>query len=211
MLFFIFFNTHLFLISNHIQSIMTLETHDLKQIKIWQIVGAFVIFGVGAVWHFMFEWLGDPVWLGWFFPVNESVWEHVKLMFWPAVLYFLIEGIFIFKKTNNFLLAKMSVLFFTPIMNIIVFYTYTGVTGYENFIIDSIVLFLITCVQQYISYKLLTREEIWRNKKWLRITLAIIGIVILGAFLVYATYYPPHIPLFMDNNFMDYGILPHAH
>jgi hypothetical protein len=45
----------------------------------------------------------------------------------------------------------------------------------------------------------------------LRIILAVIGILIFGAFLVYATYYPPHIPLFMDNNFMDYGIFPHPH
>ncbi len=126
---------------------------------------SFVIFGLGALWHFIFEWIGDPEWLGWFLPVNESVWEHVKLMFWPAVLYFLVEGIFLWKKTNNFLFAKMIVLFFTPIVNIVIFYTYSGITGYESFIIDSIVLFIITCIQQYISYRLLTREEIWRDKR----------------------------------------------
>jgi hypothetical protein len=182
-----------------------------KQIKIWHIIGVFVIFGVGAVWHFMFEWIGDPIWLGWLFPVNESVWEHVKLMFFPAVIYYAIESIFLWKKTNNFLFTKMIVLYFTPIVNIIVFYTYTGITGYENFIIDSIVLLISTGFQQWISYKLLTREEIWKDKRVLRIILAVIGILILGAFLVYATYYPPHIPLFMDNNFMDYGIFPHPH
>lgn len=188
-----------------------IENNYKKQIRTWQIVGAFVIFGLGAVWHFMFEWLGDPQWLGWFFPVNESVWEHVKLMFFPAILYFLVEGIFLWKKTNNFLFAKFVVLFFTPIVNIIVFYTYSGITGYENFIIDSIILFIVTCIQQYISYKLLTREELWSDKRALRITLSLLGIILLGVLLILWTYLPPHIPLFEDTNFNLYGIFPHSH
>ncbi|MHA1112243.1 MAG: DUF6512 family protein [Promethearchaeota archaeon] len=193
---------------------MSTETRiedNKKKILIWQIVGAFVIFGVGALWHFIFEWIGDPEWLGWFLPVNESVWEHVKLMYWPAILYFIVEGIFLWKKTNNFLFTKMVVLFFNPIVNIIIFYTYSGITGYENFIIDSIILFITTCVQQYISYRLLTREEIWADKRVLRMILSIFGILVLGALLALWTYLPPHIPLFMDNNFMAYGILPHSH
>ncbi|MFW9925127.1 MAG: DUF6512 family protein, partial [Candidatus Thorarchaeota archaeon] len=64
----------------------TLDEIDLhkKEIMIWQIVGGIVIFSLGALWHFMFEWFGGWPPIGWFLPVNESVWEHIKLMFWPA-------------------------------------------------------------------------------------------------------------------------------
>ena len=193
---------------------MSTETRieaNKKKIMIWQIVGAFVIFGVGALWHFIFEWIGDPEWLGWFLPVNESVWEHVKLMYWPAILYFIVEGIFLWKKTNNFLFTKMVVLFFNPIVNIIIFYTYSGITGYESFIIDSIILFITTCVQQYISYKLLTREEVWSDKRALRIALSIFGILFLGALLALWTYLPPHIPLYEHSGTGLYGIIHHSH
>jgi hypothetical protein len=182
-----------------------------KKIKIWSIVGAFFIFGLGALWHFMFEFFGDPIWIGWLFPVNESVWEHVKLMFWPAVIFYAIEGGFLWKKTNNFIFAKFIVLFFTPIVNIIIFYTYSGITGYENFIIDSIILFIVTCIQQYISYKLLTREEIWSDKRTLRIAISILGILLLGALLTLWTYLPPTIPLFEHSGTGMYGIIPHSH
>lgn len=177
-----------------------------KEIMIWQIVGAIVIFGVGALWHFMYEWIEIPA-LGWFFPVNESVWEHVKLMFWPALIYYTIEGIFLWKKTNNYILAKMYVFYFTPAVNIIFFYTYTGATGYENFIIDSIVLLIVTCIQQYISYKLLTREQIFSERPITLIALSATGIFILGFILILFTYYPPHIPLFQDSLSGEYGII----
>lgn len=184
---------------------------DRKKIMLWQVVGTIVIFGVGALWHFIFEWIGDPEWLGWFLPVNESVWEHVKLMYWPAILYFLVEGIFLWNKTNNFLFTKMIVLFFNPIVNIIIFYTYSGITGYESFIIDSIILFITTCIQQYISYKLLTREEIWSDKRTLRMILSILGIISLAALLTLWTYLPPHIPLFEHSGTGMYGIFEHFH
>ncbi len=193
---------------------MSTETRiveNKKKILIWQIVGAFVIFGIGALWHFIFEWIGDPVWLGWFLPVNESVWEHVKLMYWPAVLYFIVEGIFLWKKTNNFLFTKMVVLFLNPIVNIIIFYTYSGITGYESFIIDSIILFITTCVQQWISYKLLTRDEVWKDKRASRIALSILGILLLAALLTWWTYLPPHIPLFEHSGTGMYGIFEHSH
>ena len=81
---------------------MSLETieQNKKQIKIWHITGWFVIFGLSALWHFMFAWLGDWEPIGWFFSVNESVWEHVKIMFWPAILFYAVEAIFLWKKTN---------------------------------------------------------------------------------------------------------------
>jgi len=176
-----------------------------KLIKIWHIVGAFAIFGIGAGWHFIFDLIGwAPI--GWLFPVNESVWEHLKLMFWPAILYYIVEGVFLWKKSNNFMLAKLIAVYFTPIANIVIFYTYSGVTGYESFVIDIIVVFITICVQQYISYKLLITDEIGKHKRiWVNI-LSAIGIVFLAVILILFTYFPPHIPLFEDMNFNNYGI-----
>ena len=36
----------------------------------------------GCVLHFLYQWLPNAV-TALFSPVNESLWEHVKLVFWP--------------------------------------------------------------------------------------------------------------------------------
>ncbi|NHK32116.1 MAG: hypothetical protein FK730_12235 [Asgard group archaeon] len=184
-----------------------------KQIMIWQIVGWFVIFGIGALWHFIFAWTDGWAPIGWILPVNESVWEHVKLMFWPALIYYIIEGIFIYKKTNNFVFAKAITFYFTPIMSISIFYVVYGATGFESFIFDTIVLFFLIGIQQFISYKLLTREIIpTKEKQQLPLFIgAIVDIAILAILLIVFTYAPIKIPLF-EHEFANetglYGILP---
>ena len=36
----------------------------------------------GTALHFAYDWCLSPL-VGLFAPVNESVWEHLKLLFWP--------------------------------------------------------------------------------------------------------------------------------
>lgn len=187
-----------------------IETHK-KEIMIWQIVGWFVIFGLGALWHFMYEWIQwKPI--GWFLPVNESVWEHVKLMFWPALLFYIIEGIFLYKKTNNFVFAKTVAFYVVPAMSIGIFYAVYYATGFESFIFDTIVLFLLIGVLQFVNYKLLTREPIAGDKHLILFIIAIILIIALAVLLIVFTYYPPLHRLF-EHEFAagsgEYGILDH--
>lgn len=192
----------------------TLEEIDFnkKEILIWQIVGGAVIFGLGALWHFMFEWFNSWSPIGWLLPVNESVWEHIKLMFWPALLFYVIEGIFLYKKTNNFIFAKFVGFYGIPISSIVIFYTIYGAFGFESFIFDTIILGILIGIQQFISYKLLTREPIAGEKYHILMIVAIILIVILAILLIVFTYYPPKIPLFehqFSQNTGEYGILDH--
>ena len=185
-----------------------IETHK-KEIMIWQIVGWIVIFGLGALWHFMYEWIQwKPI--GWLLPVNESVWEHIKLMFWPALLYYIVEGIFLYKKTNNFVFAKAVTFYFTPLMSMGIFYAVYFATGFENFIFDTVVLGILIGFQQFISYKLLTREPVAGEKHIILFIISVILIVTLAVLLIVFTYYPPHIILF-EHHFAEgsgeYGIL----
>ena len=38
----------------------------------------------GCALHFLYEWLPSAI-TALFSPVNESLWEHVKLVFWPLL------------------------------------------------------------------------------------------------------------------------------
>ena len=39
----------------------------------------------GSALHFLYDWLPSPL-TALFSPINESVWEHLKLLFWPMLL-----------------------------------------------------------------------------------------------------------------------------
>lgn len=77
-----------------------------KSVLFWEISGAFFFVIVGALLHFTFEWSNQLPIVGVVSPVNESVWEHLKLGFWSLVFFCLIEYWFIKKEIRNFFLAK---------------------------------------------------------------------------------------------------------
>ena len=53
----------------------------------WQLLGFAVTALGGTLLHFLYEWLGDAVWIAPLSGVNESTWEHMKLLFWPMLLF----------------------------------------------------------------------------------------------------------------------------
>ena len=57
----------------------------------WEIAGSVIISLSGSLLHFAFDVLGTWPPVALFAAVNESVWEHLKLAFWPSLTYALIE------------------------------------------------------------------------------------------------------------------------
>ena len=93
----------------------------------YELAGIVFIVMIGAILHFTFELSGNQPVVGIFSAVNESVWEHLKLGFWPALVWALIEYRYIKKSTNNFFFAKTVGIYITPIVIPILFYSYTAV------------------------------------------------------------------------------------
>src|SRR6056297_1704886 len=72
----------------------------------WQLGGFFFIISAGALFHYVFEWTDFYVPTAWLFAVNESVWEHLKLVFWPLTIFMFPEYIALRKEARNFYYAK---------------------------------------------------------------------------------------------------------
>lgn len=53
------------------------------------IVIALLAFGTAFLQHSVYEFLGENKIVGFFAPINESVWEHLKLAFYPMVVFIL--------------------------------------------------------------------------------------------------------------------------
>lgn len=58
---------------------------------LWETFGILFIFSVGTLLHFTYDALGKWKPVGLIAPVNESVWEHLKMGFWPTLIYGIIE------------------------------------------------------------------------------------------------------------------------
>jgi len=173
-----------------------------RSVLFYELVGMVFIIILGSVLHFTFEWSGGNSVVGAFSAVNESVWEHLKLVFWPALLFMLIEYLPLRKTANNFDLAKTTGVYLAIVTIPVVFYSYTAVTGKSIFLIDISTFVVAVIIGQISSYKLLTHKKLAENLD--RISLVLL--VILGIAFVLFTFYPPQLPVFRDPITGRYGI-----
>jgi len=168
-----------------------------------EIGGIFFISLSGSALHFVFEWSGEWPPLALIAAVNESVWEHLKLAFWPGMMYAFIIFPFLKNKTKNFWIAKTAGLYAMPIVIILMFYSYLAVAGKSNLIYDISTFVFAVSVGQLLSYHLMIKDIHQRRIKIIAIGLLLI---ITAAFCLF-TFFPPQFPLFRDFVTGKYGII----
>lgn len=157
---------------------------------------------LGSFFHFVFAWSGGwrPVAL--IAAVNESTWEHLKLAFWPALLYAIIEYGFLRRLVNNFWLAKSLGLLLMPLGIVGLFYGYTAVLGHHHLALDILIFVVAVAIGQLMSLKIFSVTDKGR-------TGAIFGAAVIVAMVAafsLLTYYPPHNFLFKNPHTGRFGI-----
>lgn len=175
-----------------------------KSIFWYELMGMVFIILLGSMLHFTFEWSDNQPLVGVFSAVNESVWEHLKIAFWPAMLYLIFEYRYLYKKSNNFFFAKTLGIYSIIIIIPLIFYSYTAFLE-ESLIIDIGSFIFAIIFGQLVSYRLLT------SKKFARIfeQISLIALVVLALAFVVFTFYPPEVPFFQDPITGEYGIKSH--
>ena len=173
----------------------------IRHLRTWHIFGAFVIFALAALWHFVYAWIPSGV-TAVIFPVNESIWEHAKLFFFPAIIFFIFEYIAIGKKFRNYIFAQALSIFFMTGITFGLFYLYRDGFGIaENLFIDIILTFVGICLGLLIGYKMTVSRK--------RMHHSIIGIflvILLCTAYGLLTFFPPKQPIFKDGASQKYGI-----
>lgn len=167
----------------------------------YTIWGAIFTVFAGSGLHFLFDASGSwhPVAL--IAAVNESTWEHLKLAFWPAFFFAILEYYMYGKTVKNFCVAKALLFIIPPIIIVGLFYGYTAIIE-DNFILD-ILIFVIAVIFGYIiNYKIMISQRDFSS--WNRLSYIII-IAILLKFSLF-TFFPPHLFLFKDPVGGGYGI-----
>ena len=176
---------------------------EKKKILRFQIFSVIFTWILGTILHFLYEWSGDNKIIASFSAVNESTWEHLKLVFFPMLITTIIGFVIIGKDNKKFWCAKTIGIILAMSFIIVFFYTYTGIIGTNFAILDIGSFFVAVILGEYAAYKIMTNEEykLKCNKK-----IAVIGLIcILLCFIIF-TYLPPHIGLFTDPISNGYGI-----
>ena len=158
---------------------------------------------LGTLLHFTYEWSGNNLLVGSFSAVNESVWEHLKLVFYPMLIATIIEYFFVKDVSNNYVEAKTIGIFTAICFIIISFFTYSGIIGTSIIVIDILIFIISIILGEYVAHKLMKREN---ESTVTTESLSIIILVFLLLCFIIFTYLPPEVNLFRDVTTGVYGI-----
>lgn len=170
----------------------------------FEIISTIFIMIVGTLLHFTFGWSNNNPLVGTFSAVNESTWEHLKLVFFPMLVAGIVEYFALRGKTKNMIQAKAVAIVFAICFIIVFFYTYTGIIGTNFFILDILSFLLSIIIGEWIAYKIIINKSLYENKN--KIFATIILTILLISFMLF-TFNPPKINLFKDPITNEYGII----
>lgn len=176
---------------------------DKKLFK-YELIGFIFVNILGTLNHFVYDWSGNNILVALFCPVNESVWEHLKLLYFPFIIYTIFEAVKIIDKDklNSFLFGKTLGILVGMFSTLAVHYVYNGATGKESMVMDILSFIIGILIAFFISY-IITKNAIGNSiPKFLTITL----LLLQGIILIIFTFIPPYLPLFMDSQTLTYGI-----
>jgi hypothetical protein len=174
----------------------------MRSLKLWNLSGIIAIIILGFALHYLFTWTGGSRIIGLFAPVNESVWEHLKLGYWSVVLFSIVEFIFVNHRANNYYFSKTIGVLALEITIIIVFYGYTYIVQKDILLIDIFSYFLGATLCQYLTYIFVRAKPFPVRVN--RISLIIF--ISIGILFGLLTFYPPRLELFKDPNNKTFGI-----
>jgi hypothetical protein len=170
------------------------EIHMKNSFKKAEIISFFLACGLGVLFHFVYEWSGNNKILGLFVPVNESTWEHLKLIFLPILILSIIEYALFGRTYKNFICGKLISILVGMGVTVVLFYTYLGVYGKNVDAVNIIIYFIAMASAYLLGYHFIYTKQ--KNCHFPALCLA--GLLILLLLFWVFTVFPPEIGLFVS-------------
>ena len=172
-----------------------------RSIGLWQLVGFAATALGGTLLHFLYDWLGGAVWIAPISGVNESTWEHMKLLFVPMFIFAILQSFF-FRDRADFWCVKLRGILLGITLIPVIFYTYNGVIGKSPDWFN-IAIFFVSAAIAYIFETRRFNEGgcVCKNPK-----IPIALLCLLALLFVVFTFATPEIPIFKDPLTNSYGI-----
>ena len=174
-----------------------------RSVGLWQLMGFAVTSLGGTLLHFLYDWLSGTEWIAPFSGVNESTWEHMKLLFWPMLLFAVVQGFF-FKDRGDFWCIKLKGILLGLVLIPVLFYTYNGVIGRSPDWINIAIFFIAAAISYLYETRLLNEGTACCSHP----TLAVAMLATVAVLFVVFTFATPPLGIFKDPLTGMYGIVP---
>lgn len=168
--------------------------------SLWQLAGFGATALGGTLLHFVYDWTNQSLLAAPFSAVNESTWEHMKLLFIPMLLFAMVERRF-FPEISNFWCVKLCGMLVGLIMIPVLFYTGNGAFGKTPDWVNILIFFVAAAASYALETALLRCSRGCRHPN-----LAAAAIAFLAVLFVCCTFAVPHLPLFRDPITGLYGL-----
>ena len=169
------------------------------------LITSFLILSVfGSLMHFTHGWFKNGVLLHMFSAVNESTWEHMKLLVAPTLLVMVFQYIVLRSDYSN-LINGILVLYIVEIVSIPLLYESLRLILKKIPFMITILIFYISIVLGLFSEYLALKNEISIFSE----LISLIFIMIITFKFGILTYFPPKIFLFKDPVTGRYGDKKH--
>ena len=172
-----------------------------KNLLVWQVIGITFTAVFGTILHFLYDWT-NLRFVALFSAVNESTWEHMKLVFIPSLIFAIIQSVVGEKDYECFWLVKLIGILLGTLLIPVLFYTLGGVFGELSAIVNIAIFFIAVFIEYLTELILFNKLKCKRKIKWFSITILIIILVLFFIF----SFNPPNLPLFLDPVTNGYGI-----
>ena len=173
----------------------------MKELIKWQWFGFAFTAIIGTLLHFLYEIFNKSIILAPISAVNESTWEHMKLLYFPLLVFALVQKRF-FSSCKSFWCIKLFGTVFGLLLIPMLFYTYNGAVGKSPDWLN-ISFFFISAAAVFLLEAHLFKHCCRRC----RLSALCLGaMLVIGALFIIFTFMPPHIPLFEDPVTGGYGI-----
>lgn len=164
-----------------------------RRLFFWQLGGFLFTSISGTLLHFLYEWTNNSVLVAPFSGVNESTWEHMKLLYFPLLIFAFFQSKHFLQYKSFWCIKLIGILFGLTLIPVL-FYTYNGVFGKSPDWVNISIFFVSAAALFSLEYKLFKEHKL-RCKYLL---LAFCFICFIGILFFIFTFVPPNIPLFKD-------------
>ena len=172
-----------------------------RSIGLWQLAGFGVTALGGVLLHFLYDWSGRSAWVAPISGINESTWEHMKILFWPMFLFAVVQSFF-FGERQDFWCIKLRGILLGIGLIPVIYYTYNGaISRSPDWLNISIFFFCAAIAFIYEVRQFRSQSFICKNPR-----LALLALCVTGAMFVIFTFRTPTLGIFADPTSGTYGI-----
>ena len=173
-----------------------------RDLSLWQFVGFAFTSLFGTILHFLYDWTNKSIFIAPFSGVNESTWEHMKLLYFPIFIFAIIQSRY-FKDYKNFWCVKLLGIITGLCLIPVLFYTYNGAIGRSPDWLNIAIFFISAAIAFYIETRLFKNCSLKCYNPGISFSISFV----FGILFIIFTFLTPKVPIFQDPLTGSYGLI----